>query len=44
MKKNMILLMAVLLVLCWYTTVGSFMSSEKNYQENVKNAETFEER
>lgn len=44
MKKNMILLMAVLLALCWYTTVGGFMSSEKKYQENVKNAETFEER
>lgn len=44
MKKNMILLMVVLLALCWYTTVGSFMSSEKNYQEYVKNAEAFEER
>lgn len=44
MKKNMILLMAVLLVLCWYTTVGSLMSSENKYQENVKNAESFEER
>lgn len=44
MKKNMILLMAVLLLLCWYTTVGGLMNSEKKYQENVKNAESFEER
>ena len=44
MKKNMILLMAVLLGLCWYTTVGSLLSSENKYQEYMKNAESFEER
>lgn len=40
----MILLMAVLLGLCWYTTVGSLLSSENKYQEYMKNAESFEER
>lgn len=44
MKKNMILLMAVLLAFCWYTTVGGLMGSEKKYQEKVENAEAFEER
>ena len=44
MKKNMILLMTVLLVLCWYTTVGTWMSSEDNYQAAMANAESFEQR
>ncbi len=44
MKKNMILLMAALLVLCWYTTVGTWMSSGENYRTAMANAESFEER
>lgn len=43
MKKSMILIMAVLLVLCWYTTVGSWMSNGKNYQEAMDNAAFLEE-
>ena len=44
MKKNMILMMVVLLALCWYSTVGTWMSSENNYQTAMANAESFEER
>lgn len=44
MKKNMILLMAVLLGLCWYTTVGTWLEQDDNYRAAVENAESFEER
>lgn len=44
MKKKMILLMAVLLAFCWYTMVGSYMGREKNYQEAMDRARSFEER
>lgn len=37
-------MMAVLLALCWYSTVGTWMSSESNYQTAMANAESFEER
>lgn len=43
MKKNMIFIMTVLLVLCWYTTVGSWMNNGKDYQEAMDNAAFMEE-
>lgn len=36
--------MTVLLILCWYTTVGTWLSSEDNYQTAMANAQSFEER
>lgn len=44
MKKNMILLMVVLIALCWYVTVGAWMEKEENYKAAIANAESFEER
>lgn len=44
MKKNMVLLMVVLLGLCWYVTVGTWMERGTNYRAAMENAKSFEKR
>ncbi len=44
MKKNLILVMAGLLILCWYVTVGEWLGRSQKYEDALANARSFEER
>lgn len=44
MKKNLIICMAVLLVLCWYVSIGAYLGNDGKYQDAMNQAKALEEK